>query len=272
VELSGWISVKHIFEEIGLISKSRDRFCEYSLFLLIFVARVCEDGNVGHWEITNKRAAGTMGDRIEALVSCRMAKQTPDRELTEWLESIPAKLRDRLASIDLIAVEQAAGGKLLTEHLQDFRQSIIAGGNTEKQANQQYNRVVRVFAECGFMYWSDVLADEVQQCIAGLKKIQVNKPKNKPGKYETTNISGKTANFYLQACKQFCGWMVRNRRAGSNPLEHLRSAKISKSETIKRRALEPDELRRLLEVTATQPKRFSMEGYQKKGNVVSFGC
>ena len=30
-----------------------------------------------------------------------------------------------------------------------------------------------------------------------------------------------TANFYLQAAKQFCKWMVRERRASESPLAHL---------------------------------------------------
>jgi site-specific recombinase XerC len=35
----------------------------------------------------------------------------------------------------------------------------------------------------------------------------------------TRGASVQTMNFYLQAIKQFCRWMVKDRRMGDNPLE-----------------------------------------------------
>ena len=98
------------------------------------------------------------------MLTCKL---TLDRELNEWLEIIPSKLRDRLASIGLIAVERAAGGKPLAEHLEDFRQAMLVDGDTEKHVNQHHTRIKRVFGECSFVYWSDISASKVQRCIAG---------------------------------------------------------------------------------------------------------
>ena len=81
-------------------------------------------------KITDRRACETIGRHIETLVALKVAGMQPDRTLTEWLETIPAKLRDRLAAIGLLSGERAAGGKSLNEHLDDFRAYLIAKGDT----------------------------------------------------------------------------------------------------------------------------------------------
>jgi integrase len=77
-------------------------------------------------------------------------------------------------------------------------------------------------------------------------------------------IGKRTRNSYLKAVKQFCRWMVKQRRASQSPLEHLDCVSV-KVEDIRhgRRALEPDEIRRLLATTAAQPERFGMNGPER---------
>lgn len=208
---------------------------------------------------SNKRAAEVIGNKIDALVCAALTKQAPDRELSAWMEVIPAKLRDRLVSIGIIAPARAAGGKPLVEHLEDFRQSLLANGNTVQHSRQRYARIKRIFDECGFVYWSDISASKIQQCVAGLKKINST---NKSKKIKES-MSARTRNYHLGAIKSFCHWMVQDRRANESPLSYLKPAKVSKADTIKRRAMEPDELRTLLDVTAAQPGRFNMTGQQR---------
>ncbi len=59
--------------------------------------------------------------------------------------------------------------------------------------------------------------------------------------------------------------MVQDGRAAESPLEHLRCKTVRKviDEVHPRRVLEIDELRRLLEVMKSAPKRFGMSGYER---------
>jgi integrase len=73
-------------------------------------------------------------------------------------------------------------------------------------------------------------------------------------------ISAQTFNFYLQAVKQFCRWMVRDGRASESPLVHLQGLNVKTDRRHDRRALSPDEMRWLLDVTAKAPERYGMTG------------
>ncbi len=68
--------------------------------------------------------------------------------------------------------------------------------------------------------------------------------------------SVQTSNFYLQAVKQFCRWMVRDRRAGDNPLAHLEGGNVRADRRHDRRELEADELRRLLAAARASDRTF----------------
>lgn len=60
--------------------------------------------------------------------------------------------------------------------------------------------------------------------------------------------SVQTSNFYLQALKQFCRWLVKDRRIAENPLAHLEGGNTRIDRRHDRRELEAEELRRLLAV------------------------
>ncbi len=140
----------------------------------------------------------------------------------------------------------------LAEHLEDFKKSLLARGNTEEYVMLTVQRVKRVFEGCRFTTWNDIQASKVQSYAAGLRNSE-------------NGIGASTFNCYLQVAKQFCKWMVQDRRAGESPLEHLQYETVRKvvDEEHPRRALEIDELRRLLEVTKVGVKRFGMTGYER---------
>lgn len=50
----------------------------------------------------NKKQSTKLGEKIEKLVVCKLNNEPPDRDLSEWLERIPAKLRNRFIKIGLI--------------------------------------------------------------------------------------------------------------------------------------------------------------------------
>lgn len=193
----------------------------------------------------SKRAARRIGEHIELLAENKNAGWPPDAQLMQWLAQIPDNLRQRLARIGLIDRDRAAAAKPLTEHLDDYRQSI--GGDT-KHAKYTHSTLVRLFEACHFVFWSDIQASRLYNHLAKLKR--------------DGEISQRTFNFHLKAARSFTRWMIQDQRVSESPIAHLRPIRITKRE-VERRALEPDELIKLLKTTAAGPKRYGMGGYER---------
>ena len=197
----------------------------------------------------DRRPSEALGRQIEKLVACKVSGEQPDAQLSRWLEYIPAKMRDRFVKIGLIDSTRAAAGKLLSEHLADFEQSLIDKGDTRKQAQMTVSRVNRIVRDCKFTMWTDISASRVQRCVA---------------KMLDSGLSKKTANYYLKAFQHFSRWMVEDRRATTSPIAHLRAVQVDKQDLRRqRRPLEPDEVRRLLEATRDAKSCFGLTGYQR---------
>ena len=76
-------------------------------------------------------------------------------------------------------------------------------------------------------------------------------------------ISAQTFNFYLQGIKQFCSWMVKDRRAHESPVGHLDGLNVKTDRRHDRRSLSVEELLRLLQTTADGADRYGMTGPQR---------
>jgi integrase len=66
----------------------------------------------------------------------------------------------------------------------------------------------------------------------------------------------KTINLYLAAVKQFCAWMVQDRRADKSPLQHLPFLNTQTDVRHARRALSVEELTRILDAALGSEKIF----------------
>jgi len=196
----------------------------------------------------DRRQTEALGRQIERLVRCRMGGERPDSSLARWLEQIPPKLMDRFVSIGLIDSGRAAAGKPLVEHIKDFRDSLLAKGNTAMYVQTVISRTQAVMNGCKSRVWSDVRADRVERYLADLR---------------SGGLSIQTTNFYLQSAQQFCRWMIRNGRASESPLAHLRGLNVRTDRRHDRTTLEVDEVRRLLAATEHGPERYGMGGRER---------
>jgi integrase len=203
--------------------------------------------------LKDKRQTQALARQIERLVSMRVSGEPPDPATTRWLEGLPPDLLERLAEFSLLDSRRLAAGKPLEEHLDDWHRALSDKGCTPQHADLVAGRVRRVFSKCGFRHWPDISASRVQQFLADLRRG----PKGKRG------ISVQTSNFYLGSAKGFCRWMVRERRAMENPLDHLDGLNIHVDRRHDRRALEVEELRRLLAAAADGPPRYGMTGPER---------
>jgi integrase len=205
---------------------------------------------------TDKGATGELGRRLAKLVELRSLGESPGVELSRWLEQLPTDLRDRLRKLDLLDARTVAGGKPLAEHLADFRESLLHNGTTVAHADLVHSRAKRAFAECGFLFFSDISASRVTRFLSELAR---DRPATS-GKGTVRGASAQTRNFYLGAAKQFCRWMVKDRRASDNPLAHLDGINTKTDRRHDRRNLSAAELTTLFSTTATAPARWKMTG------------
>jgi len=199
--------------------------------------------------LTDKRQSEALGRQFEKLVAAKMGGDPLSVDLMQWLESIPVKMRERFVKIGVLDPARAAGGKLLSEHIADFGQSLSDKGNTRKQAQTTVSRVRRIVKGCRFTLWTDIVASKVQRCIARMRN---------------DGLSKKTANYYLKAFQHFARWMVEDGRAATSPVAHLRAIEVNKRDIRRlRRPLEADEVRRLLEAAQAAEPRFGLSGYER---------
>jgi len=190
-----------------------------------------------YWYIDYKTAEGTR----------KRVKAFKDKQATSQLAAKLEKEAE-LAQAGIVDKFKEHRKRPLAEHLEDFRSSLQAKGNTPEYCNLTHYRAERICNGCKFLYWADISASDVQLYIADLR--------------DSGEISQKTSNYYLQAVKQFCNWMLKDKRVGGeSPLKHLDAIKVTKE--VNRRALTPDELMELLETTEAAPEGFGMTGYQR---------
>jgi integrase len=191
-----------------------------------------------YWYIDYKAADGTR----------KRVKGFRDKTATQQLAAKLEKEAE-LAQVGIIDRFKEHRKRPLLEHLNDFKASLLAKGNTEGYVEQTLNRIKPVFDDCKFVFWGDISANIIQKHLASLRSKE-------------NGIIAQTSNYYLQSIKQFCRWMIQNQRASESPVEHLSKVSVHKGQAV-RRALEADEIRRLLEATESSPVRFNMTGHER---------
>ena len=200
---------------------------------------------------TDKRQAGKFEEKLKALIEKRENCESLG-ELAEWVESLPIETRERLVSTGLLDKRRFIAAKSLQAHIEDFEASLKAKGNTNRHVQTTISRIKQIIAGCGFKSWSDVSAHRVERYLAELRRSE-------------NGISKATSNHYLQAIQQFGNWLVDNERATTSPLRILKKLRVLQTDRKRvRRALEPDEVRKLLEVTGRSPVRFGMTGQERR--------
>ncbi len=171
-----------------------------------------------------------------------------DRELLAWLERKPKRLREAMAAFGILSESQGAAGRGLKDHVDDWHESLLAKGTKASQADLVHARAMRTFEACGFIRWADIEATAVERFL--------KRERDRAG-----GISQQTSNHYVRACKQFCRWMLDNRRATDSPLSHLKGLTVTDKK--ERRAMTLAERTALLQTTAAAVERFGMGGYER---------
>jgi hypothetical protein len=213
------------------------------------------------WQgFTDKKLTETVGRNLEELVRYKIAQQQPAPALIRWLEDIPDSLRKKLVKSSILDIRQASGNQTLSSHIKDFKAYLLAKGNDSEYVETVLSRLNRIIQDCRFITWTDISASRVLQCLSELQG------QHKKGKRVVEGIGNQTYNFYLQAIKQFCRWMCKDRRASESPVAHLdkiSSHKVKNNRKRNRRVLDVEDFKHLLAITIDQPTRYGLTGSQR---------
>ncbi len=132
----------------------------------------------------------------------------------------------------------------LKEHLADFQLHLESKGNSQAHVDLTVSRVTACLTGAGFKVLGDLNADKVSNW---LKKQRDNKDKKK-------RFGVATSNHYLVAAKSFGNWLLKSERLERNPFVHLSRMNSKVDVRVKRRALDPEELTRLIDAARLSAK------------------
>ena len=154
-----------------------------------------------------------------------------DKESTRQLAAdIERKLERQQAG--LADPFEDAARELLSKHIDDFANYLMAKGDTEKHVSITKNRIMRLVEGCKFKHSSDIVASRVAEWLADQR--------------EAGAFGKKTSNYYQGAFKEFCEWMMKDRRAANNPVAFLSLLSCQDDVRRKRRSISTEEFERLL--------------------------
>ncbi|MBI4719033.1 MAG: tyrosine-type recombinase/integrase [Planctomycetes bacterium] len=205
----------------------------------------------------DRRATEELGRRIARLTPLAISGEQPDAATARWLAGLPTGWKRRLARIGLLSGQAAAAGVPLRQHLDDYEQSLRDSGATTEYVAKTIARVRRILDGIGATHASGLTGAAVSRFLADLRAgkapVRAGRPAPKP-------LSAKSSNHYLAALKGFTAWLMLERRLSTDPLAHLTGLNANAQRVHVRRALEPEELRRVLEAARSGPVRCGMDG------------
>jgi integrase len=121
-------------------------------------------------------------------------------------------------------------------HLEEFRKHLQARRVGESQVKLVVYRAERIIEACRVRILSDLSASRVQKFLADLR---------------ADGLSIQTSNHYLRAIKQFSRWLLRDRRAGEDPLAFISMLNVATDRRHDRRPLTETEFTALIAATTT---------------------
>jgi integrase len=195
---------------------------------------------------SDKTATQRLADFIKILLTRRQL----DNNEYKFIEDLQVKIRDQLAGFGLLEGQKTVACQTLDELIDEFEEwmkTTKASRHGFKQAKQYIrptcSRIRTIAKQCKFKYWSDIRNDLIEKY-----------PSKK-------HVSKATYKSYVTAIKIFCNWMYNNQRVSDSPLRSLKPLTLDRKEF--RRALEPDEVRTLLEAVMKAPFRHDMSGVKR---------
>ena len=186
----------------------------------------------------DRNAAKRLGLKIEVLINAKNNGDSPPKELSVWIDNMPANLALRFTKLGLLDRRRIQRAKTIDNHIDDF-QVVVASrkSNSPDHARQQANRVRRVSRELHADCLSDLREDDVLKFLS-----------------DHVNALA-TRHHYVVALKDFSSWMKRDGRAVEDPLVNLKGPGQYENPEIERSPLTVDQFKKLVKHLDKEQKR-----------------
>lgn len=172
---------------------------------------------------------------LKEIVGLRKSGIAPFGRHADFIESLSATNREKLAKWGIIEPARAAAGMDIESHITAWQTSLAAKNREKHHIRKSGAYVLRVAQECGWRTLSDIAAADLDNWINTHRKA---------------GLSLGTLNHYLVSVKSFVSYLNKERRITDNPLAHVARLNVATDRRTERRALTADELTALL--TAAQ--------------------
>jgi len=184
-------------------------------------------GRSKKWWGKYRDASGTI--RRVPLATDKGVAQTMLNELVRKVE------REKAGLIDPTEDQRK---RPLAQHLTEFKRYLRNKGVTPKQVHTAISQTQKISDDRKWKLIGDISASGALEFLGQLRR---------------DGLSAQTYNHYLKSAKQFTRWLVRDRRAATDPLAHLSKMNVSTDRRHDRRALTVEEFGRLIAAAESGP-------------------
>jgi len=212
-----------------------------------------EDGNCISRKIkgfTNREATEDLEKTIQNLLNVQATNKSIDSELQRQLERLPMTIRRDLISFGLLPEDEIDTSRTIEQLVDQFEESLQAQERSKQHIYDTVKVTREICSECRFTYFRDIKPGRVEIYLKDIR--QGNR-----------HLSYRRSNAYLKAIKQFCNWITQRSYIQESPLKNVKELTADQDVRRERRALDIDELKRLLCATANGDELYGMNGHER---------
>lgn len=198
---------------------------------------------------SDRSSTKELAAKIERAVAIRQSGGVLMGEMLQWLETLRPIVRDKLAEWGVIDPQRAAAGRGIKEHIDNWKAHSLAKGNSGKYVKENTAKVIRTVESCKWESLTDINSDVFIKWLADMRNGEA--------------MGTQTANHYLRALRTFCNWLTENRLVSENPIRFVHALNARIDRRYERRALDPNEIGRLLAATEAGKRHHGLTGRQR---------
>ena len=222
---------------------------------------------------SDRKMTNELARLVEQLVSYRSAREPFPPDLQRRVDVLPPDVTQKLARMGILDAARLAAAVPLAALAEQYRLWLLDAARTEQHAHDTHARCCRVIEGCGFARSSDVRADAVMRLLASFRDGTGPQPDAAEGRRGAPakgccgrSMSQAAANGHLTAFKSFTRWLVQGEHATDTAamaaVQRVRPVTVTKKPH-ERRALQEEELKRLLASTEAGPVRAGTTGPER---------
>ena len=224
---------------------------------------------------TDKGATEELGRKLERLAQLKAGGEGPTGELARYVETMPERIRERLAAWGILGARQLVASRPLPRILEEWRASLVARETTAEHVERTFKRVRALFGACGFTTLSSVSARAVERHLRGLREgdpqavalhlrargaMPEFTRRRERARLLERGLGAKASNHYLAAARQFMAWAIGRGYASEDALRVLHPLNARVDRRHLRRALSEEELVRLVQAAHDGPTLGAVPG------------